>query len=274
MALSSIAFFVTVAFALALIFVASAPSIERRGGQSAATGALISALILFVLILAAGFLSAERLVQGLAAVSAAMLVWAGISYMRYRNLRSADLADIQATKPVQSGANCRSRLTMGEDRTEGLRKRTWRTHLFGTYSTAPSNGELKTLCRARGGAYYVLYFTGGLAEATPTVTIMCEDGDSDGSCLADASETGSNDTNDPPVRVRVVNSISASGSRVRVATVMGAALNASGGPSVSFSQGGLGVSLTFPDASLADQTAMGTYRWICEDEERFEEILN
>ncbi len=106
--------------------------------------------------------------------------------------------------------------------------------------------------------------------AEPTVAITCEDGD-DAVCLADGSEQGSNDTNDPPARVRVVNLITSSGSRVRIATVMGAALNASGGPTVSLSASGAGVSLSFPDASLMNQTATGTYRWICEpEEEEFE----
>lgn len=249
---------------LALLLSAFAPVAERRGGAAAATGALLVALALLVLAVLAGLIGGGALGWLVAAVAALLLVWAAIAYTQYRSARAAAASAMRSTPPVQSGTNCRSRLTTGSAVVDGPDKESWRTYLFTVFSTAPSNGELKTKAKAWGGAYYVLYFTTGEAEAVPTVTIVCEDGNQGGSCLADGSETGSNDVPDPPVRVRVVNAIAPSGNRVRVTTVMGAALNASGGPSVQIAPGGIGATLTFPDASLASQTAMGTYRWICE----------
>lgn len=264
MSLGSLDGFSLISLLLALLLAAVIPALERRGGHSAGTGGSFGVIALLVLSAIAGFVdgSAVGLMAGVAAV--ALLVWAAVAYTQFGSARGAAATAKRGTPPVQSGTNCRSRLTSGSSIVDGPDKESWRTYLFTVFSTAPSNGELKTKAKAWGGAYYVLYFTTGEAEATPTVTIICEDGNNAGSCLADGSETGSHDVPDPPVRVRVVNAIAPSGNRVRVTTVMGAALNASGGPSVQIAPGGIGATLTFPDASLATQTAMGTYRWICE----------
>ena len=116
---------------------------------------------------------------------------------------------------------------------------------------------------ANGGAYYGLWITSGEAEVTPRIEIDCEQSTS-GKCLATGAEKGAIEDPSSPVRVYVKNVVQSKGDTVLVVTKMGAALNASGGPSITVTGGPIGVTMSFPDASLGTVVAMGTYKWRCE----------
>ena len=263
--LPTIEIFLLSGIAAALLLILAAPVAERRGGHSAVTAIVVVSFFLLGPALIVGVLIGTRLGMIAAAIATAILAWSSISYIGFRAVQRSARLSKQSTSPPPPGANCQSRKTSGTSRVDGPDQRTWRTYLFTLYSTSPSDGELVDFAKAWGGAYFVVYFTTGVVEVNPSVAIICEEGN--GSCLADGSETNPNSLNDPPVRVKVVNSISSSGPRVRVAVAMGAAVRASGGPSVAIAPGGVGPSISFSDASLDNNTPMGTYRWICEETE-------
>lgn len=255
--------FAALFLSFSLLLLAFAPYAEGLAGRSSVSGALGSALLFLLLTLVFGLYSTTLMGHLSASAACLILVLMLLSYILFRVRNNNAKTDKTNTTTPGSGANCRSRLTSGTGIVAGPDLKTWRTYLYTVYSTSPSHGALVEFAKAWGGAYYGIYFTTGTVKVTPTVTVVCEDNDGN-TCLADASETGDTGLPDPPVRVKVVNAITSSASRVRVTVVMGAALSASGGPSIAIAPGGIGPTLSFPDASLTATTAMGTYRWRCE----------
>lgn len=251
---------------LALVAVAATPSLERLAGGRGGTAGLLLEITGFSVALLLGILSGDAGGRLVALLGSTALVWCAINLIRYRTAARDAAAANDAAEPVVGGTNCRSRKTTGSAHSDGTTNRTWRSHLFANYSTSPSNGSMTEKAEAWGGAYYGIYITSGHATATPVVNIICEDGDG-GKCLADASEVNPNNGEDPPVQVQILNNVSQSGSRVRVAVVMSAALNASGGPTLTIAPGGVGGSIAWPDASFHPNVPMGTYRWVCEPSE-------
>jgi hypothetical protein len=246
-----------------LLLVVLAPAIERRCSP-AVTGIALVAVLSWALAAWTGLTPPGPALPAFGMLAAGLLVWSAGAYAVFRARSASARGDAAQAQPVTGGANCRPRLTSGSALVDGQRtKGSWRTYLYTVFSTSPSNGGLKEKAQAWGGAYYVLYFTTGKAKAEPSVEIVCERGD-DGKCLADGSEKGALADSEPPVRVQVANAISSEGSRVRVAAQMSAALSASGGPTITFGAKGVEVAISFPDASLDDPRAMGTYRWVCE----------
>lgn len=246
---------------LAVFLVSLTPVAERRGAGFAST-TIIGGFLLAVVGLLLGILSGTDGGRIFAAIAAGFLLWGLVVYLIYRTRAAND----NLQDPATPGANCASRKTTGSALSIRDRRRTWRTHLFTDFSTAPSDGELKEKISTRGGAYYYIYYSTGHAQVEPSITVICEEGD-DNTCLADGSEQGLIDANDPPVRVYAKNVIQPTNNKLRVTAVFGAALNASGGPSVAAPAGPATLTLTFPDASFAPVAAMGTYRWICEKAE-------
>ena len=192
----------------------------------------------------------------LSAVGASIiLVWSLVVYLKFRLSKVA----IPPDKPTTT--NCDSKLVQGTSTSFSLHRETWRSDINALFRCWPSDGELSERCWANGGAYYGLWLTSGEADVTPNVTIHCRC--VGGNCVASASEVGLIEDINGPVRVYIKNVITPSGNTVEVTTKMGAALNASGGPSVTVTVGPVGIDMSFPDASLSLVSAMGTYIWQC-----------
>lgn len=231
------------------------PVLERRHGNAGATSALAVGAALLGLTVLSGFWGGAR--AALFAILA--LAWAGAVYARFR----AAQGGVTPPADAASAANCVPKLILGSYTRLGSNQETWRTYLFPLFVCRPTNSGMTQLAWAAGGAYYGLYYTSDKVVLEPSIGVSCEQGE-DGKCIAQASEQGAIELNRSPVRAYVKNVIVASGDTVTVVTKMGAALSASGGPSITVTAGPVGITMTFPDASLSAVYAMGTYRWRCE----------
>jgi len=235
------------------------PVLERRLGDMGATTALAVGAASLVLALLAGWSGGV----GIIAVAALLLLlWAGVVYGGFRTSRGG----VSPPPDAAAAANCVPNLILGSYTRLGANQKTWRTYLFPLFVCRPSNSGMTQLAWAAGGAYYGLYYTSDKVVLEPSISISCEQGD-DGKCIAQASEQGAIELHRSPVRAYVKNVIVASGNAVTVITKMGAALSASGGPSITVTAGPVGITMSFPDASLSAVYAMGSYRWRCEQSE-------
>lgn len=248
------------------LLLAFVPYADGLVGRSAASGALGSALIFLLLTLIFGLSAATLpgwLLAGAAGLTLSLML---LSYILFQSRnKNAQAEQAKSTRP-ENTINCRSRLIYGQPLSNKPHVKTWRTYLYTDYSTNPTHGALVEQAKVWGGIYYGIYYTTRTITASPTLVIVCENcaGENGSHCLAYAGETGNTSLSSPPVSIEIANVVSLLMDRVQVTVAMGAALNASGGPSLAIAPGGIGPTLSFPDTSHAMTTAMGTYRWRCE----------
>lgn len=259
----------SVGFAAVGIILLSLSGILDRwlGGASAGLAIFVGWAFEFIAVVF-GVVSGARIGTLTAGIAVVVLIWTVVMYVLYRRQRSkaAQMAQSQAPDGAgSSSGSCVPRLILGSYTYYSPDKETWRSHLYMIFECDPSNSGMEQDAHAWGGAYYGIYFTTGEAQATPNIDISCEE--TEDGCRANASEKGAIEDISSPVRVYIKNVIQSSGDTVTVTTQMGAALNASGGPSISVSAGPVSISMSFPDASLSKTYAMGTYKWRCERSE-------
>lgn len=231
------------------------PVLERLQGEVGGDSAFSVGVASLVLALITGWGSDA----GLVAISSVLLMaWAVVVYVGFRAAANSESQPPDAP----ASANCDPVLRLGVYTRSETKEQTWRSYLYPLFVCRPTHSGMTQLAWAAGGVYYGLYFTTARLEISPAIRVSCQR--SDDLCRAHAVEQGQVACYRAPVRICVSNVLSLNDDTVTVVTQMGAALNASAGPSITASAGGLGGSLSFPDASLAVTVAMGSYQWGCE----------
>nr|QNO54371.1 hypothetical protein DIMBOPOO_00044 [Methanosarcinales archaeon ANME-1 ERB7] len=232
--------------------------VERKYGDPAATGAIVIGLLFEVLSIVFGIASLQPLGILSSGAAAIFLAWAGVVYVMYRTRRAKVIPPPLTLEP----AECACVKKMGKDTFYEERKETWRTLWVSQFDCRPTSCSIIQRAWAYGDAYYIFWFTSGVASAEPSIEIKCVV-DSYNECRAFWSETGAIEDTTRQMSVYIKNVIEPHGDEIEVVTKMGSALNASGGPSVTLTAGPIGITMPFPDASLSSVYAMGTYRWLC-----------
>lgn len=230
------------------------PVFERLASDVGASSALGAGAAAITLALISAWTDGDGVVAVLAML---LLAWAVAVYVGYR----ASCTPLPAPPVADGPAGTGLPLTLGDKTRWTTNLQTWRTHLIPAFVCRPSDGGLSQSAWASGGAFYGLYFATGQVGVTPHVEVVWDSRVHPHEGQTAASSTGDIEQTQSPVRVYVKNVIISDGDTVTVITKMGAALHASGGPNIDVSGGPVGISMSFPQASLSAVTAMGTYRW-------------
>ena len=135
------------------------------------------------------------------------------------------------------------------------------TYLYYVFSTSPSRAQLGLKAWAAAGAYKVLYIRWGEVELEPTIDLSCRQG----TCKIGASKTGKKAGQNSVCRAQIEYTLTPVGDlELEIDVVMGAALEASGGPEFTVGKEGVaGLKLTWPDAKQSTTEEMGQYVWRC-----------
>jgi hypothetical protein len=242
---------------LGVLAISLIPFFDRAYGTGMGSSALFVGVSLELFVVILGWIGVSTGYASL--VSIVVLVWTIVVYIVYLVRRLL----VNMPAPVPSGANCQSRLIVGSSTFDGPRRKTWRTHLSTSFSCNPTNSEMNQNAWANGGAFKGFWTTSAQIEIKPRIEINCEQ-TSNGKYVATGSEKGVIEDLVSPIRIYVKNVVQSNNDTVYIVTKMGAALEASGGPSIKVTGGPIGITMSFPDASLSVVVAMGSYKWRCE----------